>query len=195
MSKKQLIILISVLLLICLCITGAVVGGVAYFGKNVGDSLKNGADPARVKEVADLIANFDTPVGYKAVAMDLLIYKMLIFTPEADDVVGKPLIMLMQFSQNSGLSQEEMVEQMQRSFSQQSGQGTTQMRVVEEKTVNIRGEDVPATILESEGDGSLKMRQFIAIFEGNNGIVALMVQGSVSGWDEELVEDFISSIR
>ncbi len=103
--------------------------------------------------------------------------------------------MLMQLNNGSSLGNEEQTrEQLRQVAEQQNGQAGSSMRVVDSFETVIRKETVTVTV--SEGDyQSFTMRQWITIFDGNNGPTILMIQGPTSRWDDKLVEDFIKSIQ
>jgi len=104
------------------------------------------------------------------------------------------MIMLMQFNNGAGLDQAQMEEQMRQAFEQQGGQPGMQMKVVETREETIRGEQVIVTISEGASQG-ITLRQWITVFKGNGGPTMLMIQGTTGDWDDELIADFIHSIR
>ncbi len=195
MSRKQLFILIGALASICLCVVCLAGIGLTYLGKNFSQAINNAGDPANVQKVASAIADYTAPEGYKQVAMDLLMYKYVMLIPDINSSASGPFIMLMSFPKNSSLSQEQMQEQMQRAFSQQSGQQVA-MKVVDTQNVTIRGKDAKITILQGQLKNGGTVRQWLTIFEGKNGPVMLMIQGSTGlSWDEKLAQDFVASIK
>ena len=68
------------------------------------------------------------------------------------------------------------------------------MQVVDTQEVIIRDQTVTATISEGQYQ-TLVMRQWSTVFEGNKGPTILMAQGTTSEWDDQLLEDFIKSIK
>ena len=58
----------------------------------------------------------------------------------------------------------------------------------------IRGQEVNVIVREGRGN-NLVMRQLVTAFEGKNGTVLVMIQGNASGWDEALINEFLSSIQ
>jgi hypothetical protein len=105
------------------------------------------------------------------------------------------MIMLMQIPDNMG-NEEEMQREMERSMARQGGRGgNITMEVVEQKTITIRGQQVPATISEGQGESGVTMRQMTAVFKGNNGPAILMIMGEKSSWNQQLIDQFIASIR
>jgi len=173
-----------------LCLVACVVG--FFVLRQLGSQLVN-LDPADVQAVSDKIAQYDVPPGYQAL--------MSMSFPGLYDVVAlsstdssSMMIMLMQFTSNMGMTQEQMQEQVRQSFEQQSGQRGIQMQVVETREETIRGETVTITISEGTSEGDT-LRQWMTVFKGNGGPTVLMIQGSDDDWDEELIVNFIHSIR
>jgi len=147
-----------------------------------------------VSAVSDKIAQYDMPPGYKAqMSMSLFVYDMVMIGPSQTGS-GNMMIMLMQFNSGADLDQAQMEEQMRQAFQQQGGQPGMQMKVVETREETIRGEQVTVTISEGGSQG-VTIRQWVTVFKGNSGPTVLMIQGSTSDWDDELILNFIHSIR
>jgi hypothetical protein len=88
-----------------------------------------------------------------------------------------------------------MQEQVRRSLEQQSGYGGLSMKVVEVRTMTIRGEEVDVTTLEGADDHGLVMRQLVATFPGKHGTAMLMIMGPAQYWDKEVIDRFVESIH
>jgi hypothetical protein len=148
-------------------------------------------DPTQIASVAGGIAEFDVPTGYEVeLAMSFLNYETVTIMPA--DGGGSMSITLVQMTGVSNLTDE----QMQQALEQQGGQKSANMSVVEQRTETIRGEEVIVTVSEGSATGTdVRLRQWMAVFKGNKGPVVLLIQGSTADWDEDLVADFIASIR
>ena len=174
-----------------LCLCAAVVSFFVLreLGSRVSNAFKT--DPNEVAAVGDGIAKFDVPPGYElSMGMSFFTYDVVSIMP-TPSASSDMTIMMMQFT--SGAAANE--EQMQEALRQQTNQPNVQMRVVEQKTEIIRGEEVPVTISESTSTESFILRQWTAVFTGNKGPTILMIQGTTTNWDEELIKDFIQSIH
>jgi hypothetical protein len=148
-------------------------------------------EPGEVAEVSDGIAKFDIPPGYEVnMAMSFFNYDMVSIMP-TPSASTEMTIMMMQFTGGAGADEE----QMQEALRQQGNQPSVQMKIVEQRTGIIRGEEVPVTISESTASGSFTLRQWTAVFSGNKGPTILMIQGSTTDWDDDLIKDFIESIH
>ncbi|MBI5954290.1 MAG: hypothetical protein HY865_21750 [Chloroflexi bacterium] len=192
MSKnRKLLIGIGVVGALCLCAALISFFVIREAGTRMKGMVKT--DPTSIAAVSEDIAEFDVPPGYElGMAMSFLNYDMVSIMPA--DSPSSMNIMMMQFTNLS--SSELTQEQMQQALEQQGGQKNMSMTVVEQRTETIRGKEVAVTISESSATGSeIRFRQWMTVFEGNKGPVMLTIQGSTADWDEDLVTDFIASIR
>jgi hypothetical protein len=191
-ESKKLMIGFGVVAVICLCTLGLTV----FTFNQIGKKMENisATDPASIAQTMDSIAEFDVPEGYRPVGLSMLGYDMINFIPETS--TSGMSIMLMQYNGfiAANTSPVQLQEQLKRSAEQQSGTQGVAMQVVESRQEIIRGETVTITISEGEFQG-VTMRQWITVFQGNEGPTILMVQGTAEGWDDQLLEDFIRSIE
>jgi hypothetical protein len=195
MSRKQLFIIIGILAFACLCVAGLGIAGMAYVGNNFGKAINNASDPANAQKIASSIVDYSLPAGYKQIGMDMFVYKYVMLVPDPENYsVSGPMIMLMAYPPNTNLDEKQMQEQLQRTFANQAGQNTP-MRVVETKTVEIRGKSTKVTVMEGGSTSEYRIRQWFTVFTGKNGLVMLMIQGDNDEWQEQLVNDFIASIK
>ncbi len=190
MSRNVKIILGIVAAIVAVCCLGAVtlyVVGQRFLSQAVV------TDSARAAEVGRAIADYDLPAGYaERIAMDMIATRV-VFIGLEDDSSGM-FIMLMQFP--TGMADEEqMRQQLDQAFQQQSGQSGLSMEVVEEKTVTIRGESVTLTVREGQSENGVTFWQVNGVFQGKSGPAMLSLSGLVDEWDQTLVDDFIESIR
>ncbi len=191
-NTKKVLIILGIVLVCCI-----VAGVAAFFAVNtltrkVAESVE--MDPAQAAAAARQIADYDLPAGYgEIMTMDMFGYKYVIIGP-AGGSTGGMQIMLMQVGSSSGLSQEEIAEQMRRALEQRSGQPGMQMKVVETKTMTIRGQETQVVISEAASQG-FTIRQLFTTFPGKSGQAMLMIQGAGEEWDQEMVDQFLASIR
>lgn len=187
-QNRQWLIGIGIVAGLCICAGAVALLVMRAAVARVTDSFKT--DPTGIAAVGDRIAEFDVPPGYQeAMAMSFFTYDMVSIAPLAENS-SDPIIMLMQFTGGAAADPRQMQEAMQ----QQTGQSASQMTVVETREETIRGEAVIITISESTSSG-FKLRQWMTVFQGNHGPAFLMVQGPAAAWDEQLITDFIHSIR
>lgn len=193
-KNKWIWIGLGAALLFCCC---AVLAAYLVF-RQAGQTLQDGmkTDPESAAQAAHKIADYDLPPGYQEqMSMDILFYSFVIIAPDTDtQPTTSPLIMLAQFSQ-TGMDREQMEQQLRQAFEQQSGQRGADMQVVEVKNMVIRGEEVEVTIFEGTDTNGYVMRQLITSFPGKDGTAMLMIMGSPSAWDDNMIDDFIESIH
>ena len=181
--------------LFCLC----AVGVAALVFMLVGQQFKEGmkTDPQSASKAAHAIADYELPEGYEEkIAMDFFAYTMVMMGPKSStnsSSTAKPMIMLAQFQ--VATNQQQMEEQMRRSFEQQSGRRGLKMEVVDVKKMTIRGKEVDVTTFEGTDDNGFVMRQVLATFPGKDGTAFLMIMGAAQTWDKEEIDQFIESIH
>jgi hypothetical protein len=195
MNRKQVMIIVGILVILCCCVAGLGVAGMWYAGDQLGGMVEGANDPENVAKIAESIATYDLPAGYEQIGFDILSMKYIFMMP--GNGLG-PVIMLAQFPDSMVGDQEELAREMERSMARQTGQGAADLQAVEQKTYTIRGQQVEAVIMEgaSEIEGqSMEIRQMIVVFQGKDGTAALMFYGAKSGWDQAMIDAFIASIR
>ncbi len=189
-ESKKLLIGLGIIAVICSCIAGA-----AYFAFRKFESrLQNAVngDPTSVARARQDIAEFDIPEGYQPFALNMFNYDMLTLTPVSAQ--SGMTIMLMQYTGLTAGNSEQMEEQLRRAISQQGGQAGTSMKLVDTYEETIRAQTVTVSVSEGQFQG-LTMRQWSTVFQGNKGPTIVMVQGITEAWDDQLLDDFIKSIK
>jgi hypothetical protein len=195
MKNQKLWIAFGVVIALCLCLGIGGFFALRSVGGKMMESVKT--DPAEVEQVGAKIADYTVPDGYtQQMAMSILGYDFVVIGPQEGST--GVIIMLAQFSQSfaQGADPKQFQEQMQRSFEQQSGQRGLNMKLVETKTMTIRGEEVEVNIFEgTDQNGTSSMRQLMASFPTEGGLGMVMIQGLTDDWDQDLVDSFLASIQ
>ena len=181
--------------LFCLCAVGVAALVFMRIGQQFREGMKT--DPESASKAAHAIAEYELPEGYEEkFAMDFLVYSMVMMGPESavtPSSSARPMIMLAQFQ--VATNQQQMEEQMRRSFEQQSGRRGLKMEIVDVEKMTIRGKEVDVTTFEGTDDNGFVMRQVIATFPGKDGTAFLMIMGPAQTWDKEEIDQFIESIH
>ena len=181
--------------LFCLCAVGVAALVFMRIGQQFREGMKT--DPESASKAAHAIAEYELPEGYEEkFAMDFLVYSMVMMGPESavtPSSSARPMIMLAQFQ--VATNQQQMEEQMRRSFEQQSGRHGLKMEIVDVEKMTIRGKEVDVTTFEGTDDNGFVMRQVIATFPGKDGTAFLMIMGPAQTWDKEEIDQFIESIH
>ena len=189
-ESKKLLIGFGIVGVLCCCMAGIGYWGLREFGNRV-ENMANG-DPTAVAQIQGNIADFDVPPGYRTMAMSMFIYDMVSLAP--NNGRSGTTIILMQYNSSIPTNREEMEQSLREVVQQQNRQSGVSMQVVDSFETVIRGDTVTVTVSEGSTQG-LVMRQWITIFEGNNGPVIFMAQAIANLWDDQMLNDFLRSIR
>ncbi|HCR71910.1 MAG TPA: hypothetical protein DIW23_10740 [Anaerolineae bacterium] len=186
-NTKRIIITIGIILILCCFVT--LMASVVIYGLSKEVDKRINVGPQDAQQVRENIATFDLPPDYElAAGMSIFFYDMVSLLPEKNGYL--PSIMLVQYSGFTVGDNEKMEEELRNAAQQQGGQPGISVPIVGEFETVIRGEVTTVTVSEDT-----KMRQWTAVFEGNLGPTLFMAQGHISGWDEQLLMDFLASIR
>lgn len=188
---KKLLIGFAVVGGICCCMAVAAFFVLRQFGQQVDNMVIR--DPTAVAQAQEKIADFDIPPGYQsmAMAMSMFIYDIITLAPSNSN---HPMILLMQYNGMMSGNPEQIEQQLREAAEQQSPQAGVSMQVVNTFDIVIRNETSTITVSEGRNSG-IVFRQWVTVFEGNGGPVIFMAQGDSEGWDEQLLMDFLASIR
>jgi hypothetical protein len=189
-ESRKLLIGFAVVGVICCCLAGIALWGMSRIGnqvQNIADS-----DPTAIAQIQGKIAEFDIPPGYQPAAFSMLIYDTVVLNPTVPD--GRPTIILMQYNTIGNVSREQMEQSLRQAAEQQSSQPGLSMQVVDSFETVIRGETATVTVSEGGTEG-FTLRQWMTLFDSNNGLVILLAQGAVETWDDRMLEEFIASIK
>jgi hypothetical protein len=179
--------------LFCLCAVLVAVFLFMQLGRQFQQGFKT--DPEAASEAAHAIVDYELPSGYQErMAMNFLVYSFVMIGPESPETTTGPLIMLAQFDP-MGTSQEQMEQQIRQSFEQQAGRRGMKMELVEVEKLIIRGEEAEVATYEGTDESGAVIRQLITSFPGKDGTAMLMVMGPAEGWDQDVIDDFITSIH
>jgi len=186
-NTKRTIITVGIILVLCCFMT--LMAGVVVWGLSKEVDKRINIEPSEVSQVRENIATFDLPPEYElAAGMSIFFYDMVSIVPEKNGYL--PSIMLVQYSGVTIGDNKKMEEELRNAAQQQGGQPGVNLPIVGSFETTIKGEVTTVTVSEDT-----KMRQWTAVFQGNLGPTLFMAQGHISGWDEQLLMDFLASIR
>jgi len=188
MSQNKKIVLFVVLPVIGVCCLLCVIGAIfvpTMMLQAVSDN------PAKAKAVAAQIADYTLPDGYEeSMGMDMFFEQMVMIS--RPDKRGFMIALIQLKTTNA--SRDQMEQQMRQAFQNQLGNNYGGMQYVGTRSVTIKGQ--PATISISETNaGSEKVRQATGTFPGKGGLAMVMVSGSTSAWDWNMLDTFFQSIK
>ena len=181
-AKIGIAAIVGIILLgICACI-----GLFIYLGGRVMQSLVT--DPTEIAQMRQEIAEYDVPEGYTENGMRLFGFKALILSNSS---ASPESFILMGFPTDTQLTQDEIDKALEQ-LSQQNQ--NTVWKQVDTLPVTIQGQSVKMIV--SEGSvGEFQQRRMQCFWQGKNSMLVLQITGNVDGWDQELVDAFLASIR
>ena len=192
MSRNTKIILAVVGGLIGVCCLGLLVVALvapAALSSIIGDAISS--SPEAAAATGQEIATYTLPAGYQEeAALNFLSTKMVIISNDSNDMG----LVLMQFPSSYG-SEEQMREQIQQSWGQQTGQSGANMELIEERPITIRDQSTTLAIFEGTDNNGNTVRQAFTSFTGNDGVVMFMAAGDTDSFDQAAVDQFLESIR
>lgn len=180
-AKIGITVIVGIVLLgICACI-----GVFIYLGGRVVQSIVT--DPDEIAKMRQEIAEYDVPEGYNENAMRLFGIQAIILSG-----YGSPEnIFLMSFPTNTELSQEDIDKALEQMSQQNQNAVWEQVDIL---PVTIQGQSV--SMIVSEGSvGEYTQRRMQCYWQGDHGMLALQISGSVEDWDQSIVDAFLASIR
>lgn len=182
-TKIGLAIVAAIIVMgICAC-----VGAVLLMGRGLSQVVVT--DPQKIEELRQQLVDYDLPEGFSESGMNFMTVQGIIMMNISAD---PQTIFLFGMPTTSGDVTQEEIDQAVK----QAGQSDSSVdwKTVDTTPVEIMGQTVELTTQEGESSGTLHRRQQCA-FTGRKGVVILMFIGTASGWDQEMVDTFIASIR
>lgn len=189
-TTRTILIVLGVLVVCCCCVIGGGFLLTRYGFQYFADTMVV-QDPAQINQVSDELADYDLPPGYEEeFVMNILGIQALFITNKFEGA----MITMMQFNSNIYGDSEATRQQFQDSFLQQFQTNEIQFTPVDQRPIEISGDQT--TLYEYEGSDTQgnQFRQWVTVFESKNGSIFLMIVGSKSTWNDAEMEAFIQSI-
>ena len=150
-------------------------------------------DPQEIAQIAGRIVDYQLPADYgEQFAMSFFGFDIVAFGK--DDMSGQVIVM-MQMPEMFGLDPDEMMREMEQSLQQQTGQKFGDLQYIDTIQTTIRDQNVTLTVQEGTDENGTTIRQVTGIFSGKNGVAMLMIVGPTQTWDQQMVDEFLSSLR
>ena len=196
MSRTTKIVIGVIVGLIVLCGCCCLAGSIAtpmLLGPLMEQAASTTEDPQEIAQIAGRIVDYQLPADYgEQFAMSFFGFDIVAFGK--DDMSGQVIVM-MQMPEMFGLDPDEMMREMEQSLQQQTGQKFGELRYVDTVQTTIRDQNVTLTVQEGTDENGTTIRQVTGIFSGKNGITMLMIVGPTQTWDQQMVDEFLSSLR
>jgi hypothetical protein len=180
-------IVLSTLLVVCLCAAGPVYLALRSVGWVLARSLDS--EPAMVASTGSAIASYELPPGFDDGHAGT-IAGFAVVAYNGDD--GQSHIYLVQGPQGLHLDEDALQRQMQIAAADEPWSGVT---VVERYPCQIRGEQATVVVSEGRKHDNQRYRTASVLFIGNGGPALLNFSMPAARWDQEFVDDFLNSIH
>lgn len=195
--------------LICGCLLLLLAGaGFGFMAYQVSQMLT--MDPVKVvaKVETEILPGSKMPPGYAGM-MAMKIPGMMEFAIAVPQGMqqqanqGNLPLMIMICTLPPGANPDQMKQQMLQQMQQQQGQsagggGQLQVEAEKQRTIKVRGQEVPLQELVGVADNGVKMKQVLAVVPqapGSNEQVLLMFMGKEDIFDQAAVDAFLKSIE
>lgn len=191
-TTKTIIGIAAGIIVLCVC---AAVGGFYLLKPRLAQIAEDLVieDPAEVQAMAEEMAAYTLPPGYEEnMGMNMFGVGQMAFFTASDN---RPMISFFEINPTFAGSEEEMRAQMRQSFERQMNSRTSELTQTEERSITIAGEETTLSVYEGTDESGRAVRQWLTLFQGNNGPVLVMIMGSVDGWNEAELTAFLESIR
>ena len=145
--------------------------------------------PEALEEAGSAIADFDLPAGYTfEFSTSLLGYTVAAFNgPNGPS----HLYLIQSETQSDGDELARMLTQLVPG----SSDPNTDMTVIENRSVTLRGQEVTLIVSEGVNSENVSYRQVTSAFQGKGGPALLVFSETVDAWDQAAVDEFLASIR
>lgn len=147
-------------------------------------------NPEQAKKIAAMIADYTLLPGYTE-QFDIDLASQTVVISSEDKT--KPSFHLEQ-SRHSNTKLKEMDQQLRSRVKENDIVRGVTYWFVGERKVKVKDEIISLYITESESQG-VASRQAVGLFPGKTGLVTVRIEGEQRGWDWDLIERFLLSIR
>jgi hypothetical protein len=186
-TRRIVLILVSGLVMVCLCLVAAGFVAVRSAGWVLARTLER--DAATVAEVGNDIATYELPAGFgDAFAADLAGFSLVGYTG-AD---RHSHIYLFQAPATVNLDQVDMEQQLRRGAGADNWVEVTE---VDRYPCEIRGQQTTLVVSEGANHEQEPYRTASALFAGKGGTALVNISMPSASWDQAVVDEFIESLR
>lgn len=155
-------------------------------------------DPAIIAQMANDMADYDLPPNYREGLVQKLLTTNALYIVVDEDIPdrnGYPIITLVQFPPEkypNALAAREKMRQAGPKVETEFGIA----EVTGQMTIPIRNQEVGLTVYKWVDDDGEERRSMISdVFKGKNGFLQLAIEGPTQGWNQEMIDAFIASLR
>jgi hypothetical protein len=156
------------------------------------------SSPEAAAQIGDSITGYRLPTGYlEQQALDLGVFTQVFITPngEAPDYHVRQIIVMTAYPDSHDVSDEQVAVELRSALLKLNDDVST-MGTVAERAAVIKGEAVTLTVHESFGESDSPVRMVLTpVFRGLEDKVIIVFAGPIAGWNQGVVDQFLSSIR
>ena len=151
-------------------------------------------DPVQAAEVARTLIDFDLPPGYQP-------EKVMKFKEEMADAViivsqAHPSDLIYISRTPDGILANDA---WRTRYEERGAQAIADLlydtETISTTTTTVRGQSTTLRLLEGTDKNGQAVKQLACMFEGKSGEILLVMVASQATWDQEMVDDFLKSIR
>ena len=187
--RKIIIAIISVIFMAGVCC-----GGFGLWGAwSVGRLFVS--DPADLKALGAEIVAYTLPPGYAEVIGMHFFDSTMVAIAKKDASLDDMLMMLMKPPEGAEIDQAILEKQLAAALRQQFSMQGFKLTLDTVETRTISGEEVTLTYRKGQNNFGDPYRQMSALFNGSQGKVFILVQGTEAGWDQAALDSFLNSVH
>ncbi len=189
-NLRRLSLLLGILGGACLlCVGGAAIAGRPAL-KWV-HSLAWNADPGYAAQLAHTMIDYDLPAGYREQkGLDIQGSRTVIIASQSHP---EDLILLEQGGVSSGVPGDTSTAE--EIYGSNIDDRPLDTHPAGTQLATIRDQDVTLKLREGTDENGNAIRMLIGTFAGKNGDLLLVIVGNEDRWDQEMVDQFLASIR
>jgi len=171
---------------------GLLVGLLSPVARSFTSSLFWRNDPEYARQVGQQMAEYTLPAGFEERrALEMQGVRSVMIAPPATD--AESLIVLTDGI--PGLGDPDYRDTVEAGWARNVGERRYETRLVETRSMIIRGGPARLSVREGTDDRGAPIRQLTMIFGGKEGPVLLVVVGRPDSWEQILLDEFINSLR
>lgn len=172
-------------------ISGCLALLIALLAASACSSLPYKTEAKEISAIAGRISGYALPQGYsEQFALDMLDYQLV----SMQGPTANCHLYLVQAPEDTEVDIAKLQEQARSMEGEKNRDSVRDLRVVETRTITLRGE--PVSLLVSEGVNSDEQpyREATALFAGRNGPALVSISAPIDRWNWDLVDEFLASL-
>ncbi len=167
-------------------------------GSQMGLNQFIGHNPEKAREIGVSLLEYSLPVGYtESGSRNLGLIKMVVITPGGYEprYLSQNMIIISTYPTGLGLSADQFQDELRLALLR-STENVSTLQFVRTATTMIKSSAVEFSVYESFGEYDDPARIIVSeVFEGINDGIVILFSGPIEGWDQQMVNDFLGSIR